>query len=251
MHNHGSAANCLNCNQPVQQNFCAHCGQKASTHRYSVHHFLVHDLVHGIWHLDKGLLFTVKELFTRPGHSTREFIEGRRVRHFNYFTLIVLITGLGLFLSQLSPFKLTDIFPENTKALMSEMEQIMTKYPKLVPLIMIPFNALLSFAWFYRARLNLTEHVILNAYKVCGELMLGLLFSVIMLVYPDKAILYTVYNGVLVASTLYGVWFYYQYFSAFSYKKSGLLFRSIMIPLSAMIAYMLIGIISALLSMKK
>lgn len=250
MNPHTHNENCLNCAQPVKENFCAHCGQKASTHRYSVHHFLAHDLVHGIWHVDKGLLFTIKELFVRPGHSTREFIEGRRAKHFNYFTLIVLITGLGLFLGQISQVKLTDIFPANTKAVMSQMEQVATKYPKFIPLVMIPFNALLSFAWFYRSRLNLTEHVILNAYKVCGELLIGLAFSVLMLFYRNTAGLYVIYNGVLVLTTVYGIWFYYQYFSTFPYKKSGLIFRSIMVPVSAALLYMLAGIVSAIIAIK-
>lgn len=84
---------CLNCNNQIQNNFCSVCGQKLSTHRYSLQHFFVHDLVHGVFHVDKGFLFTIKELFTRPGHSMREFIEGKRANHFNYFSLVLIILG--------------------------------------------------------------------------------------------------------------------------------------------------------------
>ena len=43
-----------------------------------------HDLIHGVWHIDKGVLFTVKELILRPGDSVRGFIQGKRVGFFSF-----------------------------------------------------------------------------------------------------------------------------------------------------------------------
>jgi hypothetical protein len=48
-------------------------------HSYSIKHFIEQDLIHRIWHVDTGILFTIRELFTRPGHCVREFINGKRV----------------------------------------------------------------------------------------------------------------------------------------------------------------------------
>lgn len=59
---------CLNCAATVvPYNYCPNCGQKTTTHRYSIQHFIAHDFVHGIWHVDKGILFTLAGLFKRPG----------------------------------------------------------------------------------------------------------------------------------------------------------------------------------------
>ncbi len=242
---------CLNCNQPLQAQYCAHCGQKAATHRYSVHHFVMHDLVHGIWHVDKGLLFTIKELFTRPGHSVREYIGGKRVQYFNYVTLLLLVIGAELFLNSFSHIRLTDLVPEHSKAVMSELEQFMTKYPKIIPLLSIPVTSLFSYLWFYKAKLNGTEHIIMNAYKAAAEMMIMLLFSLITVFYHNKEVLYVLYNVITLVANAYTVWFYYQYFSVYGYKKSGLVFRGIMVPVSIALLYAVIGFLSAVATYQK
>ncbi len=93
---------CLNCNSDVVGDFCSTCGQKTSTKRFSLKHFITHDLIHGVFHLDKGLLFTIKELFTRPGHSIREYVQGKRIKHFNYFTAILILIAKGHYLGGFS-----------------------------------------------------------------------------------------------------------------------------------------------------
>src|SRR4051812_15937136 len=52
---------CLNCGYEVINNFCSNCGQSTATHRLSIGHFVVHDLIHSIWHVDRGIFFTLKE----------------------------------------------------------------------------------------------------------------------------------------------------------------------------------------------
>lgn len=83
---------CRNCRQHLllHQRFCHQCGQKTDTHRINLH-FLIHELQHGVFHVDSGILFTIRELFTRPGHSIREYIDGKRKPHFPPFTLVVIL----------------------------------------------------------------------------------------------------------------------------------------------------------------
>jgi hypothetical protein len=59
--------------------YCANCGQKTITHRYSIKHFRTHVFIHGVWHIDKDILFTLKGLFMRLGKNVREFIQGKSV----------------------------------------------------------------------------------------------------------------------------------------------------------------------------
>lgn len=89
--------NCLNCNHHLYSNFCSHCGQKASTHRFSISHLLTHEFLHGLMHIDKGILFTLKELFTRPGHSIREYIQGKRINHYHFLSLLLIIVGAFIY----------------------------------------------------------------------------------------------------------------------------------------------------------
>ena len=250
-HSHEAAmTHCLNCARALPGPYCTYCGQKASTHRYSIKHFVMHDLVHGVWHVDKGLLFTLQGLFSRPGHSIRAFIEGKRVQYFNCITLIALILGVGHFLGALSPVKLADIYPEASRAAMSAVENLMAKYPKLVLLFTIPMYSLFSFLWFRKARLNGTEHLVLNTYKAAAEMIIGLLFSIIAVFYHNKEVLYVIYNGISLLVLVYSVWFYYQYFSGFGYKRYSLLLRSLMIPVCISAFYLVIGIITAIMTRK-
>ena len=92
---------CLNCNTEIENNFCSNCGQKTDTHRITLKHFLMHDLLHGIWHLEKGILFTIKETFMRPGQAALDYITGKRIRYYNVFYLSLLVLALNLRLSKL------------------------------------------------------------------------------------------------------------------------------------------------------
>lgn len=106
------AENCLNCGTRIAGKFCSNCGQKASVHKYFLKHFIQHGLIHGIWHVDSGIIFTIKELFTRPGHSIREFIFGKRVGYFSFVTLLLIIFGVSHFLGEYAQVKLSDLTPE-------------------------------------------------------------------------------------------------------------------------------------------
>jgi Protein of unknown function (DUF3667) len=99
------ATNCLNCNAKLNGRFCSNCGQNSDTHRISFH-YLLHDIQHGFLHLDKGFLFTAKELFTRPGSSIREFLQGKRVNHFKPISLVIILAGIYSLLSHLFEFNI-------------------------------------------------------------------------------------------------------------------------------------------------
>ncbi|MBD1429705.1 DUF3667 domain-containing protein [Sphingobacterium litopenaei] len=90
---------CLNCHKEIHGKYCSHCGQSADTHRLSLSHFIAHDVVHGVFHLDKGLLFTIKQVLTRPGYAAMDYIAGKRKSYYNFFYLIFII-GRVLFFSE-------------------------------------------------------------------------------------------------------------------------------------------------------
>ncbi len=105
------SGNCLNCNTPYTKNnfHCSVCGQRTSTHRFSLKSIFAHDFIHAIFHLDKGFFSTLKNLFTQPGVVVKEFLEGKRVKYFNYFTMILVLITVGHLLNLNSPIKLTDL----------------------------------------------------------------------------------------------------------------------------------------------
>lgn len=237
------AGNCKNCNQIITGNFCIDCGQKSTVHRYSVKHFIEHDLIHGIWHIDNGILFTIKELFTRPGHSIREFINGKRIGYFSFVTLLLLILGASHFLSEYAQVKLSDLMPESSKSALNKLEEFTKKNPKTILLLTIPFYSIFSFLWFRKSKLNLTEHFVLNSYKTIGESLIALLFVIITIFIANVEVLTIVYSLISLSSIFYAFWFYRQFFSTYGYSKKSLMIRSLGVVFSYILLSFFIGII--------
>lgn len=74
-HAHG---NCLNCQTPLQGEFCHTCGQAAHIHKTLMS--IVHDVLHGVFHFEGKIYRTIPMLFWKPGSLTRRYIDGERVR---------------------------------------------------------------------------------------------------------------------------------------------------------------------------
>ena len=242
---------CLNCSNAVTENFCGSCGQKTTVHRYSFKHFIEHDLIHGIWHVDNGILFTIRELFTRPGHSIREFNNGKRVGYFSFVTLLLLILGISHFLGEYAQIKISDLMPESSKGAINEVQEFTKKYPKSMLLITIPFYSIFSFLWFKKTKLNLTEHFVLNSYKTVAESLIGLLFLIITIFYTDIKVLTIIYSFISLLTLVYAFWFYRQFFSVFGYSKKSLIIRSLGVIFSYIILTMLVGIITGIMKYGK
>lgn len=235
---------CLHCEREVEEKFCPNCGQKTSTHRYSLKHFLLHDVMHGVLHLDKGFFYTLKELFTRPGHSIREYVQGKRAKHFNFFTFIFLVISIGHFISSFAEVKQTNImgYVSENKDILTEFEKVSKANPKLFILIQIPFVALFSLLFFRRSKQNYTEHLILNTYKASAEILIMIAVALIAALFKGSSTADLLYQTGAVLSLLYAIWFYYQYFSSFGYSKTGLFFRSL---LTALFIALLIAFINS------
>lgn len=239
---------CLNCSQPVSTKFCSNCGQKSSTHRYSLKHFIEHDFIHGVWHVDKGILFTVKELFIRPGNSVREYILGKRANYFSFVTLLLLTITISAILSHYSSLDFKSLVSKDEQNMMGSVEKLFTTYPKIVLLISIPINSIFSYIWFRKAGFNYSEHLVLNSYKTAAEMIGGLVLTLLTLFFASSP---TLASSYLLAFTLfsisYGTWFYFQFFSQSGYSRISLMIRSLMIPASFMIFQMVVGFLWAII----
>ncbi|MCU0368886.1 MAG: DUF3667 domain-containing protein [Cyclobacteriaceae bacterium] len=218
-------ATCLNCNKELNGDYCSHCGQSAKTHRFTLKYVFKQDFLFSILHVNRGLLYSIKELFTRPGHSIREYIKGKRVTHLNYFTLLVIILLVFSLVEELTPFHYADLV-ETQKEIVEGFESLIKKHPKYLYLGIIPFHALFSFLFFKRAMQNYAEHFVLNTYKISAILILNILFILLASFVKDISIIKKA-DAVLYWVTLaYGTWFYYQYFIVFYQNKFMLFIKS-------------------------
>jgi hypothetical protein len=225
------SANCQNCGEEVKGNYCANCGQKATTHRFSTRHILEHDFVHGVFHLDRGFLYTAKQLLTRPGYAIREYVEGKRVNHFNYITLILLLIAVQVFMYQSTGYDMTAVYPQEigeTKGMIQGMQSLMMSHMKEMYLLMIPLNSVITYFVFRKARQNYAEHLVLNSYLAAGLLMLQVCFVGLHLVAWSKTYSTTISVMMFFVTYYYTLTYYKQYFRKDYSSKLQLYIRGIL-----------------------
>ncbi|PKL80708.1 MAG: hypothetical protein CVV25_03120 [Ignavibacteriae bacterium HGW-Ignavibacteriae-4] len=80
--------NCNNCNTEVKENFCPNCGEAKELERIDGH-YIMHEITH-VLHLEKGFLFTIRELITRPGENVKNYITNNRSRLVKPILFIIL-----------------------------------------------------------------------------------------------------------------------------------------------------------------
>ncbi len=167
---------CLNCSSVVSEKFCSNCGQKTDTHRITFKHFILHDILHGVWHFEKGILFSLKEAIIRPGKAALDYISGKRIRYYNVFYLILLLIGLNIFMTNyyttLSHEYFNTIIKSNTEQGKS-VDAFIEHYSKLIIFSFVPLFAINSFLLFRRKKFNLSEHFI-----IAGMVFLGVMVIV-------------------------------------------------------------------------
>ena len=167
---------CLNCNEPVLKKYCPNCGQKTDMHRITFKHFIFHDLLHGVWHLEKGILFTLKEAFVRPGQAALDYISGKRVRYYNVFYLSLLMIGLHYLLLNLYEHfrdEAVNVDPQSGP----NFNTFFNENAKFILFSIVHILGLNGYLFFKRLQLNLAEHLIIAGICLLGMLELTLLFS--------------------------------------------------------------------------
>ncbi len=168
--------NCLNCEHHITGNFCSHCGQKTDTQRITFKHFIFHDILHGVWHFEKGILFTIKQAMIRPGHAALEYISGKRIRFYNVFYLTLLLIGLTFFINhiqtQLSNYYFNTGLEPLTDNAGKNLNAFLSTNAKLIICSFIPLLAINSFILFKRKKLNFSEHFIISGMMFLGVMII-------------------------------------------------------------------------------
>jgi hypothetical protein len=85
-----SQAVCADCGAPLDGPFCSQCGERAlDRHSLTLSHFLKHNLLHELSHVDGKIFRTFGYLVFRPGFLSAEYFAGRRRRYINPVRLLL------------------------------------------------------------------------------------------------------------------------------------------------------------------
>ena len=144
---------CKNCGTEGHQKYCPGCGQVLQIDRITINS-LLHEIGHTFWHLEKGFLYTLKELAIHPGTTQRKYISGIRLRYqkpFPLFAISVTFCALALyFIYRDAPNQSDQFFYKH--------------YFFMVQAAMLPFFALITYILFKSRDLYYAEALVMNVY---------------------------------------------------------------------------------------
>ncbi len=237
--------NCKNCQVEVNQKFCPNCGQPALVKRIDSH-YIQHEFLH-LFHIEKGFLYTIKELFFRPGHAVREYLQGNRARLMKpvpfaifcglIFTILFKISNLGSF-GKNAFSKI--IKNEHTLKIMAWLDS----HHAYGNFLLCILTALLSYLLFRKHKYNFYEILVLMIYVSAQNAMYIGILSILNIFFGMQ-----VFSNVFsIFSIIYIVWaigqfFDYKRFSSyfkalFAYVLGSLVFTVLIVFIGYLINYL-------------
>jgi len=212
---------CKNCNTNFEGNFCNNCGQSADTDTINAK-TLWKDTVSLIFkYYEKGIIYSVKQLFTRPGHTIREYIEGKRVNHFKPFSLLVMFAALyGLIYSTFNINFFAEI--SNSTSLgasnLLKINRWLSSNYSLTIFLTLPVITLGSFFSFRKLKYNFAEHLILNTYLASQRMIYRVATFPLLLIANGTHHLNLITDLYLIADFGLMLWAYLQFFEKLKKK---------------------------------
>ena len=190
-------------------------------------HYISHEIQHLI-HFDKGFLFTVKGLLTRPGKSVREFLLKDRTKYVKPVLFLIITSVIFTFTIhslhiRFSFFNVDEIIPLKGKIRSKEIGEWTDSHSGYAQLIMGIFIAFWIKIFFNKFKYNIYEILVLLSF-VLGEAVLILTFFTVSAQVFESGYLATF--GIIIYFT-YIIWAIGQFFGekkAVNYVKSSLVY---------------------------
>ncbi|NVO85110.1 DUF3667 domain-containing protein [Hymenobacter terrestris] len=212
--------------------FCGRCGQDAHhTHRLTMKD-MPHDVLHSIWHVDKGILYTLKTMVFRPGPTIREYLAGKRVDHFRPLSLLFIMTGLYALLFSVLHI---DMMPPRDPTMPEAMNQMQVSFSTFVMkylawcyLATVPAWALSARLFLRRGGYNYAECLIIAAFITAINNSITLLLLPVTYAYSGTPQIQTFTFCALVLVIGYASWAYGSLLSHTTLGWLGRLWRGFM-----------------------
>lgn len=205
---------CKNCGNQFEGNFCCHCGQKATIRRID-YKYLAYEIPNSLFQLNRGLLFTIKELFIRPGHAIREFIEGKRKNYYKpiafflitsaLYTFAAYMIGRNTFVGDIVLGVLEGMEAKN-QTYGVEILNWVSRNQAYITLFIIPILALTNYLFFLKSGLNYYEHIVVSLYVAGQQMVIHFVLNFIF--YKENLLILVP----IMIGTIYHFWVYHQLF---------------------------------------
>ena len=177
---------CKNCGTKFNKNFCNNCGQKRLQGRLRLKEVITNTL-DLLFNVEKGIIFTIKELTLRPGTVIAEYIDGKRIKYFNPFKFLVVFVTINTFLSlKIADYGTDARIIDDSEINSNTFPFLLKDYWDLLSFLIVPIYAIFSKILFKEYKFNYTEHLVLNSYVIGYQNLVGSIYYIIFLIFcPD------------------------------------------------------------------
>jgi len=202
---------CKKCGKELTDNYCSNCGCSQELIRIDRQYIL--NEISSVLYLDKGILYTIRELFIRPGKIIKEFIFEDRNRLVKPIVFIIICSLIFSVLELLLDFDFGYLKGEaDDSPTVTIIFDWLNSNLGLANILMIFFMAFWIKIFFRKSDYNFYEILILLCY-VNGVVML--IHSVIIILFILNLLTPPTYLTVI--SVLYCSWAIGQFFSGKKY----------------------------------
>ncbi|MFN7118547.1 MAG: DUF3667 domain-containing protein [Saprospiraceae bacterium] len=210
--------NCRNCGHKVDGKFCSNCGQNSKVDNINLTTVL-NELSEGVFQINKGFFYTLRELFARPGKSLKEFLNGKRKDHFKPIAYVLTLSTLYFLITQVTHQNtwiddaitgwMNGVTEQNAGAGIPKIATWFAKNYAYTTLMLLPLFSLASYLSFLKFGKNYLEHFVINSYITGQQALLYALFAIGETFIKSDAVEVLA----LVVVTLYTCWVFWQFFS--------------------------------------
>ena len=183
--------------------------------------YTIKKLLQEVWaiitNVEKGLWYTVKQLFLNPDVVVKDYINGKTVPYYNPFRYLFIWVSFSLVLSlyfgtlQTAQQDINTIFipnaTESQREFIQNMQSRVNSYANLIHLLIIPFISFVSSRIFKKGGLNYAEHLIINAYFLAQNSIISIITILLVLLFPKfihQYIYLSYITGILFFTYAYG-----------------------------------------------
>ncbi len=212
---------CKNCGNVFEGKYCNQCGQSAKTHRIGLE-FLWEDIQHGILHYDKGIGYSLKKLFEKPGYIIEDYIEGKRIGHFRPISMVIILATIYALIYHLLDLNNRSGLDESSGLI---LEKVFEHYYWFV-VATIPLYALTTWLVFKKSGYNFYEFIIFEAFKTSQRLSVHILFLPVLYFVKDRSGFSVISDFLFLIDFILIFWTNKQFFSKMGMKE--VLVRSIL-----------------------
>ncbi len=210
--------NCKNCGHSIGGKFCSNCGQNSKVGRINLANFL-NEVTESVFQINKGFFYTLRELSVRPGKSLKEFLNGKRKKHFKPIAYVLTMSTLYFLITQITHQNtwMDDLLSGWMEGATGKTKEIQvptifiwfSKNYAYSSLLLLPIFSLASYLSFLKFDTNYLEHFVINSYITGQQAILYSLFAIVGTVIESDVMEML---SLLVAIS-YTCWVFWQFFS--------------------------------------